>query len=145
MTYLLDVNVLVAIADPHHVHHEAAHWWFAKNARPNWATCSVTELGFIRVLSNPGYSARSSTPTAAAERLALFCDSGGHRFWADDLPPRSSLDDDVRTRLQGHKQVTDFHLAALALRYEGQLATFDGRQVRALAGTHLASAVRLVQ
>ena len=145
MTYLLDVNVLVALADTRHVNHEAAHWWFTESGHPDWATCTITELGYIRVLSNPGYRAAPLTPGEAAERLAQFCSSGGHTFWPDDLPPRGSLDDDLGGRLQGHKQVTDFHLAALALRHGGRLVTFDGRLARSLAGTRLASAVMLVQ
>ena len=145
MTSLLDVNVLVAIADPRHVNHEASHRWFAATGKPDWATCSITELGLIRVLSNPGYRAAPLTPGEAAERLAQFCSSGGHTFWPDDLPPRSWLDDDLGGRLRGHKQVTDFHLAALALRHGGRLVTFDGRLARSLAGSRLASAVMLVR
>src|SRR5713226_6496670 len=48
---LLDVNVLVALFDPAHVHHEAAHAWFGANRKNRWATCALTENGFVRVLS----------------------------------------------------------------------------------------------
>ena len=144
MTYLLDVNVLVALADTRHVNHEAAHWWFTESGHPDWATCTITELGYIRVLSNPGYRTAVLTPGEASKRLARFCNSGGHVFWPDDVPPRMALDDDVRARLQRHKQVTDFHLATLASRHGGRLATFDGRLARALAGARLESAVMLV-
>ncbi len=144
LTRLLDVNVLLALFDPHHVGHEAAHGWFARVCRNDWATCSVTEAGFIRVLSNPAYRTATATPAEAAVRLARFCESGGHTFWPDDIPPRISLSASGR-RLQGHRQVTDFHLAALAARHEGQLATFDGRLARALAGTHLESSVTWVR
>jgi predicted nucleic acid-binding protein len=51
-TALLDVNVLVALFDPDHVHHEIAHDWFAEEGRDGWSTCPLTEAGFIRVLSN---------------------------------------------------------------------------------------------
>ena len=50
---LLDVNVLVALFDPDHVHHEAAHVWFAATRGAGWATCPLTENGVVRVLSNP--------------------------------------------------------------------------------------------
>ena len=145
MTYLLDVNVLIALADTRHVNHEAAHRWFAESGPSDWATCPTTELGYIRVLSNPAYPATPLTPGEVSTRLAQFCSSSGHVFWPDDVPPRSSLDGDVRGRLQGHRQVTDFHLVALASRYGGCLVTFDGRLARALAGTLLASAVMLVE
>ncbi len=144
MTYLLDVNVLLALFDDSHAHHEAAHAWFRAGGRSGWATCAITELGFIQVLSNPAYPGAPETPGTAAKRLAEFCDSGGHTFWSDDVPARTLLDDDVRRRLQGHRQVTDFHLATLAARHRGRLATFDGRLARALTGTRLESALTLV-
>jgi len=55
----------------------------------------------------------------ALRRLARFCDSDGHRFWPDDLTLRDSMDDVTARRLQGHHQLTDFHLAALAERPPG--------------------------
>ena len=53
MVALLDVNVLVALFDPAHVHHEAAHAWFGTHRRQRWATCALTENAFVRVVSNP--------------------------------------------------------------------------------------------
>ena len=52
MTALLDVNVLIALFDPVHGHHEPAHAWFAHNRPFGWATCPITENGLVRVLSN---------------------------------------------------------------------------------------------
>ena len=49
--YLLDVNVLLALCDPMHVHHEAAHRWFAEKGSQAWATCPITENGFVRIAS----------------------------------------------------------------------------------------------
>ena len=144
MSHLLDVNLLLALFDSRHVHHEAAHRWFAGGGRDDWATCSITETGFIRIMSNPAYRAVTATPLEAAERLARFCRSGGHIFWADDVPPRVSLEE-LGVQLQGHRQVTDVHLAALAARRRGQLATFDGRLVRTLQGARLESAVTWVR
>ena len=144
MTHLLDVNVLLALFDDCHAHHEAAHAWFGGVGRSGWATSAITELGFIQVLSNPAYPGTRETPGAAAQRLARFCESGGHRFWSDDVPARNSRDDDVWRRLRGHRQVTDFHLAALAARHRGRLATFDVRLARTLRGTRLEPAVALV-
>lgn len=145
MSHLLDVNFLVALFDPRHVNHDAAHHWFSAEFASRWATCSITEAGCIRVLSHPAYPTVTTTPAGALQRLARFCDSGGHSFWADDVSLRVALDDAVRVRLQGHRQLTDFHLAALAHRHSGRLVTFDGRLRRALAGTRLASAVMLVE
>jgi uncharacterized protein len=77
---LLDVNVLVALFDPDHVHHEAAHGWFAANRAAGWATCPLTENGLIRVLSNPAYAVTPETPAAIVQRLAAFCFQRGARL-----------------------------------------------------------------
>ena len=144
MSYLLDVNYLVALFDARHVNHDAAHRWFATFGT-DWATCSTTENGCTRILSSPAYPTVSATPRDVLERLARFCEAGGHSFWADNRSLRLSLDADVKDRLQGHRQVTDFHLAALAAHRDGHLVTFDGRLLRSLTGTRLEGAVVLVE
>jgi predicted nucleic acid-binding protein len=48
---LPDVNVLIALFDPAHIHHEPAHTWFAVACEDGWATCPLTENGFLRVVS----------------------------------------------------------------------------------------------
>ena len=123
---LLDVNVLVALVDPNHVHHEAAHAWFAPNRSGGWATCPLTENGVVRVLSNPAYGAEPERPVALLARLRTFCASGGHVFWPDDVTLRSA-----RTLRAGaalsHATLTDVYLLALAVAHDGRLATFDRR------------------
>jgi toxin-antitoxin system PIN domain toxin len=121
---LLDVNVLVALFDPDHVHHEAAHRWFGTRRRQGWATCPLTENGAIRVLSHPSYSPVSESAAQLARRLSRFCASGGHTFWADD----ASLRDDRLFRLGAgatSRQLTDVYLLGLARQRGGRLATFD--------------------
>ena len=86
---LLDVNVLVALFDPDHVHHELAHDWFADNRADGWATCPVTENGFLRVLANPSYRSAVMRPSELAARLRRFCGSGHHEFWPDVVSLRT--------------------------------------------------------
>ncbi len=121
---LLDVNVLVALFDPDHVHHEAAHDWFAGNRESGWATCPLTENGLIRILSNPAYSGAHESPGAVVVRLRTFCESAGHTFWVDEVSLR-----DVRlfrsTGPATHGKVTDLYLLGLAISKGGRLATFD--------------------
>ncbi len=121
---LLDVNVLVALFDPDHVHHEAAHDWFAEEGRHAWATCPVTESGCVRVLANPAYGAVGATPAELADRLRRFTHSGGHEFWPADI---SLLDETLfdLSRTGGHRQLTDIYLLGLAHRRGGSLVTFD--------------------
>ena len=51
--YLLDVNVLIALAWDNHEHHARAHGWFGKLAATSFATCNVTQSGFVRLSMNP--------------------------------------------------------------------------------------------
>ena len=121
---LLDVNVLVALFDPDHVHHEAAHDWFADSREDGWATCAVTENGFVRVLSNPAYAAPLSRPAGLVERLRQLCASGHHTFWPDTVSLRDARLFNA-AMIRGSRQVTDIYLLGLAKKMGGCLATFD--------------------
>lgn len=121
---LLDVNVLVALFDPDHVHHELAHDWFADHGRPGWATCPLTENGFVRVLANPAYAGTVRRPADLVARLRRFCESGGHVFWPDTVSFRNQAVFDP-SLAGGHRQVTDVYLLGLAHAHGGRLATFD--------------------
>lgn len=120
---LLDVNVLVALFDPHHIHHDAAHDWFAENRDAGWATCPITENGFVRVISHPAYGASGERAATAIDRLRAFCASGGHQFWRDAVSVRDELFD--LSRASGSKQLTDIYLLGLAVNRKGRLATFN--------------------
>lgn len=133
-TSLLDVNVLVALFDPDHVHHDLAHDWFADHRSDGWATCPITENGVIRVLANPAYGSPISGVAAVADLLKRFTASPQHEFWDDTL---SLTDDAVFTpaAARGHRQVTDIYLLGLAAKHGGRLVTFDrGIPVRAVKG-----------
>ncbi len=121
---LLDVNVLVALFDPEHVHHDLAHDWLSDHKRHGWATCPMTENGVIRVLSNPAYASGGDRPADIADRLRRFRASGRHHFWPADV----SLCDDrwlKQPLVASHRQLTDVYLLALAKAHRGALVTFD--------------------
>lgn len=121
---LLDVNLLVALFDPDHVHHELAHDWFADHEADGWATCPVTEAGFLRVLTNPAYGAPLTRAADLVGSLRTFCSSRQHGFWGDTV----SLTDESLfepSLIRGHRQLTDVYLLGLACRMKGCLATFD--------------------
>ena len=122
-TALLDVNVLIALAWPNHVHHAAARRWFEGSHSAGWATTPVTELGFVRVSSNKNVIPSAATPGDALGVLRALCALPGHEFWPDDArllePPFPT------ERLGTHKQLTDVHPAALATTRKGRLVTFD--------------------
>jgi uncharacterized protein len=123
---LLDVNVLVALFDPDHVHHELAHDWFADNRPAGWATCPVTENGFLRVLANPAYHGVVTRPPDLLARLRRFCASGHHVFWPDQVSLRDLAVFDPAF-IAGPRQITDVYLLGLAKAKAGRLVTFDGR------------------
>jgi uncharacterized protein len=128
---LLDVNVLVALAWPNHVHHSAALAWFGDVGKKGFATSPVTQSGFVRVSSNKRAIPTARTPREACELLRRIVALPGHVFWTDDVD-LSTTEHIAWERLGAHSQVTDAHLLAIALRHGGKLATFD-REMRHLS------------
>lgn len=128
MTRLLDVNVLIALAWPNHVHHGSAHAWFRATEAEGWATSPITEVGFLRVSTNPAAIPTAVSPAEAGEVLRAMTALPGHAFWPDATrlihAPALAL-----RQLAGHRQVTDAHLIALCDANGGRLATFDRRLV----------------
>src|SRR3954447_5766660 len=123
---LLDVNALVALAWDSHVHHTRMRAWFASHDPAGWATCPVSESGFVRVSSNPKVLPSPIGVAAAQAVLAALRTAGVHRFLADDV----SLTDSDVPRIVGYRQVTDAHLLTLARRRGVQLVTFDAGLAR---------------
>lgn len=122
---LLDVNVLLALLDADHVDHASAWSWFDVEAGAGWASCAITENGFVRIISQPRYPS-PITPAQAVALLADTCSNGDHVFWPCDL---SVLDAAVidATRVHGPRQLTDAYLLALAVAHGGRFVTFDRR------------------
>lgn len=123
-TRLLDVNVLIALAWPNHVHHEIAQRWFESSGRKAWATCPLTQLAFVRISSNPGIVAAAVSPRDAARLLSAITAQPGHEFWPDELD-LAAIAEFSSLALIGHRQVTDAYLVALARGRGGRLATLD--------------------
>jgi toxin-antitoxin system PIN domain toxin len=105
--------------------------WFVANASQGWATCPITESGFVRVSTNPKVLPSPIGVADARRVLSALRAADGHHFLVDDV---SLVDDDVPT-IVGHRQVTDAHLLALARRRGFRLITFDAAIV-ALAKGH---------
>ena len=125
--YLLDVNVLLALAWPTHQFHGDAQSWFRKHGRSGWASCAVTQLGFVRLSSNPAFTADAKSPAECRELLARLIQVSKHRY-LDKLPSigdKSSRD--VFGRALGHRQVTDTYLVHICRTLGCRLVTFDQR------------------
>lgn len=121
MTWLLDGNVLVALAIDTHVFHVRAHQWFDALNEP-FATCAITEGTLLRVHMR---LAVHTSAAAAWDSLATIHAMPEHEFWDEGF---SYQELDAR-RIAGARQVTDAWLAELARRRSGKFATLDGSLV----------------
>jgi len=122
--FLLDVNVLIALIDPVHIQHDAAHNWFSSVGKVAWASCPITENAVLRIVGDARYPNSPGTPAAVGDVLVELLALPGHVFWEDDI----SLFDTQKVntgRLLNSRQVTDSYLLALACAHGGQLATFN--------------------
>jgi hypothetical protein len=142
-TALLDVNVLIALLWPAHEHFDAAHEWFApRGGRVRWATCPLTQLAFVRIVSNPAFSPDALAPADALGLLERNLAHPAHEFWPDAIGLMEAVGP-LAPRLQGHRQLSDVYLLGLALKHRGTLASFDGG-LRALAAGDRGAGLEIV-
>jgi toxin-antitoxin system PIN domain toxin len=122
--HLLDVNVLIALCDARHEHHELAARWFVAHAAQGWASCPLTQNGAIRIMSAPAYPGARPVVQVLAQ-LQSMCAHAHHRFWPDavSLVQAGTLNP---AHLLGNRQLTDAYLLALAVHHRGCLVTLDG-------------------
>ena len=139
MRFLLDVNVLVALAFPLHSSHQPAHSWFRREPDRLWATCPLTQAGFLRIASRALGGSRDA-PGKALAGLERDCQSPNHLYWPVDVD-LTDLSDVQRSRLIGPKQIADMQLLLLAHRHHGQLATFDAGLRELASGTRFANSL----
>ena len=124
MTYLLDVNILIALLDSNHIHHRKTLNWFNKNENLSWATCPITENGLVRIVSHKSYREPNLLPSLIIGLLEKLKNYGKHQFWNDDI----SITDKTLFKHQNiihTNQITDTYLLGLAKFYKGKLATLD--------------------
>jgi uncharacterized protein len=133
---LLDINVLIALVDPWHVFHRLATDWMKSNSIKKWATCPLTENGFLRIFGHPGYKNGPGSPAAALPFLRQMYASPGHEFWPLDI---SFVTGKMFRTLDktGSGQLTDLYLLGLATLRQGRFTTFDtGVRAEALQNGH---------
>jgi toxin-antitoxin system PIN domain toxin len=135
---LFDVNFLIALAWPNHLSHASAVRWFEEHAAEPFATCPLTETGFIRISMNPLIVGETAPLSSVLTILSAYKELPGHLFWEDDPPTEEALSG--FPTLSGHRQITDAYLLALAIRKGGRLITFD-RGIGSLADSDQRRAV----
>lgn len=119
--YLLDINVLIALADPFHIHSARAHHWFSSIRGHVWATCPIVENGFLRIVGASSYPRSPGPPQVANGLLRQICACPGYQFWPDSISLRHM------SKVPTSPRLTDFYLLAIAAQHQGKLATLDQR------------------
>ena len=115
-----------ALLDRRHVHHEAAHGWFAAAQANGWATCPLTQNAVLRILGQPGYPNSPGPPAVVAPLIAALIRHPQHQFWPDGLSLLNQSGVDSYMLLEA-RQLTDTYLLALAVHHGGRLVSFDRR------------------
>ena len=139
MRALLDINVLIALHDRDHIHHELAALWLESNIGHGWASCPLTQNGMLRIMSQASYK-NVQDLSVLFEKLRNETTQPGHVFWPDDI----SLLDAERfhhAHMHGPRQLTDLYLLGLAVKNKACLVSFDARiplsAVRGASARHL--------
>jgi toxin-antitoxin system PIN domain toxin len=139
---LPDVNVLLALIWPRHLHYRAAQSWFDQSGHQGWATNPLTQLGVLRLLTNYAAMREKVDATTASSALKSNTQHQAHEFWPLDRTIVASLEP-VISRVRGHKQWTDALLLCQAAERDGILVTFDAG-VKELAPNELKDRVLLL-
>lgn len=122
--YLLDVNVLLAIIWPPHEGHATAQAWFAKSGQHAWATNVLTQLGVLRLLTNPVVTQTMVTGSGAWALLRESTAHPGHELWPLDQEISGGFEF-LASRVWGYRQWTDAILLWQAKERGGVFVTFD--------------------
>lgn len=145
---LLDLNVLIALVDSSHQHYQMAQNWFISSGNDAVGLCPLTEMGFLRITTNPAYR---PAPRTIEEAIAILQLLKGHPRFAHPLYgyweiKESWVDLTARfaRRISGHQQVTDAYLLGLAIKEKGVLVTFD-KGVQYMAGPEFRPNVLLLE
>jgi hypothetical protein len=139
--YLVDVNLLIALADEEHIHYPIATNWLDAMSDEVWGACAFSQAGFLRIMTNPklgSYSVREAT-----EVLISLSRHPRYRFWpiADDW---ATLAAPFLKRVFGHQQITDAYLLGLVVKGGGVLVTMDAA-IKYLAGTEYSRNVLVLE
>ena len=129
--HLLDVNVLLALLDQRHTHHNVAEQWFNQRGL-QWALCPLTEAGVLRFFTRPKTGGMSMEEVTAM--MTGLKQESGYHYQAIQVDWQT-LTKPFATRLHGHNQITDAYLLGLAMRQGLILTTFD-KAILHLAGEH---------
>ncbi len=133
-SFLTDVNVWVALSWARHVHYEAAHVWFDELGPAAALFCRLTQLGFLRMLTNRAVMREDLMSEASAWSVYdRLCDDERVSFVSEPFEMESAFRLLTRSQRPGGTRWTDAYLAALARTRGLAIATFD-RAFRSFPG-----------
>jgi uncharacterized protein len=138
---LLDLNVLIALSDPEHKHHQKARNWFTLYGRENWALCPLTEAGFLRVTTNPAFR---PGPRTLEQAIAILQTIKGICDYCPIDESWVTLTARFASRIRGHQQVTGAYLLGLAIKEDRVLVTFD-RGFQHMAGAEFSKNLQILE
>jgi toxin-antitoxin system PIN domain toxin len=122
---LPDIDVLLALAWSNHAHHDTAHRWFAHNSAAGWATCLLTQTGFLRLSLNPQVVGVSIDCQAALHLLHSLVAHPHHQYTETAPALTATSFDALVPKIIGYRQVSDAALLYLARVCDMKLITFD--------------------
>jgi len=137
------VNFLIALTSVEHQHYRKAITWFGSLGRQQWGICPLTELGYIRFVTNPATRMRADGFLRAAAVLAELAQRPGYHYWPI-TESGTTLTAPFQARIFGHQQVTDACLLGLAIKEDGVLVTFD-RGLKYMAGAEFAPNLLVIE
>jgi len=142
---LLDLNVLIALTDPEHIHRRSAERWFLSTGKDDWGVCPLTEAGFVRITTNPVMKLGTVTLERAIAILQSLRAHPGYHYWPiTDAESWVAVTASFASRITGHHQITDAYLLGLAIKEDGMLVTFD-RGLKYLAGPQFSKNVFILE
>jgi len=121
--HLLDINFLLAVFFKKHPHHEKAAQYYREFSAHGWATCPITENGFLRIGLQQVFRDEAQSSSNLRNALRAWKLNSNHQFWADDI----SITNDLILEIPENKSVTELYLLALAVKNGGKFISFDKR------------------
>jgi toxin-antitoxin system PIN domain toxin len=134
---------MIALLEPGHDFFQKAQEWFKSLGRDDWGVCPLTEIGFVRITTNPSFYPGPRTHEQATSILVELANRPGYRYWPL-TGSWTALTAPFAVRISGHQQVTDAYLLGLAIKEKGVLVTFD-KGIRYMAGAEFSRNVLLIE
>ncbi len=132
MINIPDVNVLIALSWKNHIHHKAARTWFTRSRNELFATCPITECGFVRLSMNISVVGEPVSFEIALQALQTYYALPNYKF----LPLEYNFRDMTTSfHLSGHRQTTDAYLLGTAIKHQGKLVSFD-KKIKSILSDH---------